>query len=210
MHRLRSLFHSAMRLDLSADPSSRAKLRRRVLRTTVLAAASLGLMLLQGCSTPQRQAKILQVNPTVQAITYPSDVRGAYVIQRPDGVRVCAEPAPDVALDSLQKLTAELSAKLAPTEEGKAKVSSELSAKVVQLAGRSELLLLARELLYRACELSNNAHVDDETVIKLYDRVARLVEHLGQADKASAEAELLREQRALENAGRAIDEVLRQ
>lgn len=76
-----------MRLDLSADPSSRAKLRRRVLRTTVLAAASLGLMLLQGCSTPQRQAKILQVNPTVQAITYPSDVRGAYVIQRPDGVR---------------------------------------------------------------------------------------------------------------------------
>lgn len=180
------------------------------IRVLGLGLLSSALGLIQGCSTPQRQAKILQVNPTVQAVTYPSDVRGAYVIQRDDGVRVCAEPAPDVALDSLQKLTAELSAQLAPTEEGKAKVSSELSAKVVQLAGRTELLLLARELLYRACELSNNAHVDDKTVVELYDRVARLVEHLGQADKASAEAELLREQRALENAGRAIDEVLRQ
>ncbi len=199
-----------MRLRVVADRSRQAAIRASALQATVLAVASLGFMLLQGCSTPQRQAKVLQVNPTVQAITYPSDVRGAYVIQREDGVKVCAEPAPDVALDSLQKLTAELSARLAPTEEGKAKVSSELSAKVVQLAGRTELLLLARELLYRACELSNNAHVDDRTVVELYDRVARLVEHLGQADKASAEAELLREQRALESAGRAIDEVLRQ
>ena len=103
---------------------------------------------------PQRKAKVLEVEAGAYAVTYPSDIRGAYFIKKGSNVRICAEPAPDVALDTLQKLTADISAKLAATEEGSAKFSSELSAKVVQLAGRTELLLLAREMLYRACELS--------------------------------------------------------
>jgi len=149
------------------------------------------VLFLLGCALPQKKAKVISVEQTgASAITFPAELRGAYFIKRDDAVHYCAEPAPDVALDTLQKLAAEISAKLPAGEEIKGKVDSELSSKVVQLAGRTELILLAREMLYRACELTFNNPGDTQQAIEMYMRVADLVADLGKADRARAEAEL--------------------
>jgi len=46
------------------------------------------------------------------------------------------------------------------------------------LGGRSADVLLARELLYRACELSTNLHADQELTLKIYDRFLTTLESI--------------------------------
>jgi hypothetical protein len=153
------------------------------------------MLLSAGCALPQKKANVVNIEKQgIAAITYPTELRGAYFVIRDDKVLYCAEPAPDIALDTLQKLASELSGKLPSGQELTAKIDSELSSKVVQLAGRTELILLAREMLYRACELTLN-HPDPASTQKAFDmymRVAELVENLGYADRALAEAERLK------------------
>lgn len=162
------------------------------------------LVNLAGCATPQQHAEIvLEEEANAYTVSYPAALRGAYFFKNDKVIKYCAEPAPDIALDTLQKLTAELSGTMSGAEKIDGKLATELSSKVVQLAGRTELLLLAREMLYRACELNiNNGNAD---VTNLYNRVATLIEALSQADKISAEADLLKEKAALVAAGQAFD-----
>lgn len=151
--------------------------------------------LLGGCAVPQKKVDVVTIgNSETYAITYPTELRGAYFVKRGDLVRYCAEPVPDVASDTLQKIAGEISATLAAGKEIKGKLDTELGTKVVQLAGRTELILLAREMLYRACELTLN-YPDTgsfQQALNMYMRVADLVEDLGRADRALAEAEVLK------------------
>ena len=152
-------------------------------------------LLMAACATPQKDARVLSLkDANTDVITYPSELRGAYVIHTDKGVRYCAEPVPDVALDTLQKLSANLSASQPAAADIQGGVNSEFSSTVVQLAGRSELLLLAREMLYRACELTlNNPSQDNEAqAVSMYQIVANLIQDLGNADKSNAEANLLK------------------
>jgi hypothetical protein len=161
---------------------------------------------LAGCPAPQRHAKVVAVrSPVAAAITYPVELRGVYFFDPNAKTKYCAEPAPDVALATLQKLTANLSATLSSKEKIEAGVVSELSSKVVQLAGRTELLLIAREMMYRACELCVNNPTDPNNALKLYDKVAELITTLADADEKLAEAELLKQRNALKAGGEAFD-----
>jgi hypothetical protein len=166
---------------------------------------------LSGCAIPQKHAETIDLDGySTYTITYPTELRGTYFFENDGKVRYCAEPVPDVALETVQKLTATLTATLAKAESIEGEVATDLSNKVVQLAGRTELLLLAREMLYRACELSLNHPKDDAAAMSLYTRVADLVERLGDAEKITARAELAREQqRALDAGGKAFDKIKR-
>jgi hypothetical protein len=152
-------------------------------------------VLLGACAVPQKKVDVVNIGKSeAYAITYPTELRGAYFMKRGDLVRYCAEPAPDVASETLQKIAAEISATLAAGKEIKGKVDTELGSKVIQLAGRTELILLAREMLYRACELTLN-YPDTgsfQQALTMYMRVADLVQDFGRADRALAEAELLK------------------
>ena len=113
-------------------------------------------------------------------MVYSASIRGTYFKSTDAASKFCAEPAPDVALDTLQKFAAELNVKVEGSGEGGGKVSSEVGSKVVELAGRTQLILLARELLYRACELSlNQPEVGSGDIINMYATVVQLVEKLG-------------------------------
>lgn len=46
------------------------------------------------------------------------------------------------------------------------------------LGGRSADVLLARELLYRACELATNLRADQELTLKIYDRFLTTLESI--------------------------------
>lgn len=167
---------------------------------------------LLGCATPQREVKVLNLDETKSSVlTYPSDLRGAYIPKTNASLKFCAEPAPDVALDSLQKLATSLQANLPSGVSGGASISTEFSSKVVELAGRTQLLLIAREMLFRACELSLNYPSEKDEAFKLYREVVTLINNLGiaektqaAANKAQADAKLAK---ALHDASTTIDEL---
>lgn len=167
------------------------------------------LTTLSACGVPQRSAKVLDIKAdTMSAVAYPADLRGAYVRPNESTVQFCAEPAPDVALQSLVKVTENLKATTPSGIQVEGSASGEFAAKVIQLAGRTQLVLLAREMLYRACELTLNHDTDKNTAVALYQAAGELVKDLGQADKARAKADLARSAETLRKAGVIIDKLL--
>ncbi len=151
---------------------------------------SAALLTVSGCELPKDEAKLIKIeDANASALVYTASIRGTYFKSKDATSKFCAEPPPDVALDTLQKLAAELNVKVEGSGEGSGKVSSEVSSKVVELAGRTQLILLARELLYRACELSlNQSDVGPDKIVAMYAGVVALIRDLGVADRAAAEA----------------------
>ena len=154
---------------------------------------------LLGCETPQQRAEHIELEDRgVSVVAYPTQLRGAYVFNPGSDNRFCAEPPPDIALSSLQDIAGKLNLKAPQVGEAGGAPSAKITADVVQLAGRSQLLSLAREMLYRACELSNNSQIAPEQSLELYQAVVLLVRDLGQAEKDLATAERLRAVAAVE------------
>lgn len=179
---------------------------------------SLALLALGGCWLPKDQAELIRVeDANASALVYTASIRGAYFKTEDGASKFCAEPPPDVALDSLQKLAAELKVEIPETADAAGKVESEVSSKVVQLAGRTQLILLARELLYRSCELSlNHKDLVGLDIKDMYGAVIKLVRDMGtseleqaQAERTRAETELER-MKALRAAGATVDQILNQ
>jgi DNA-binding GntR family transcriptional regulator len=164
--------------------------------------AALAALAVTSCSPLQEKAVVHEVKtPTMTTISAPASLRNVYMVPAGSALKYCAEPAPDTALDSVQKLAAEVKAAIPQVQADVAgKLDSELQAKVVQLAGRSQLVVLAREMLYRACELSINNPGGSDQAIKLYTEVAQLVRDLAAAEKAQAAADLVRQSQGSANA----------
>lgn len=155
------------------------------------------ILLLSGCDLlNQRHAEIKYINDDVTAITYPTELRGAYIFKPGNSVSFCAEPSPDIGIDAVKKLTSDLSGASNGITVNE-KLSADISDKVVELAGRSELVLLARDLLYRACELnkSGNSNLGEY----LYHDVVKLIITLGETDKIKQETEYLKASAAYSN-----------
>lgn len=160
--------------------------------SSLILTISLSLLLTQGCSLPQNSSKVLSIdNSNSRVVTFPSSLRGAYFIDKNSKVKFCAEPAPDVARESLQRLSARIQANAANSTNADAGFNSSLEAKALQLAGRTELLLVAREMLYRACEMSLNNNTSEETVLKVYTEIANLIRELAVSDRKTAEKDLI-------------------
>ncbi len=99
--------------------------------------------------------------------------------------QICAEPAPDTALQVSLELLAKLETPQVAIETG-AKANQEL----VELLGRSSTLLIQREALYRLCELYTNKKVQDNgKIIELYEDILNTT-------KIIAVTELLRKMEA--------------
>lgn len=168
------------------------------------------MAMLAGCETPQNHAERVRLTEhKAEVVTYPGNIRGAYVFDRNSNAKFCAEPPPDVALSSLQEFAAKLNVALPQGPQVGGEAAGQIVTEVVQLAGRSQILLVARELLYRACELSlNGADLTPADRKQLYDSVIGLVRDLGQAELQRARADTLRRAQAAKEAGVVIDEIL--
>lgn len=155
--------------------------------------------LLAGCSLPQRRVELLELSGGGQVVSYPADLRGAYVV----GGRTCAEPVPDVALASNSDLTAALKLLSETGQTAEATAAAKLASKVVELSGRTQLVLLARDVLFRVCEMG----ADEQTSVALFNRVVDMIERLARADQDKAAADLLHAA-SLTRAGAIVDRVL--
>jgi hypothetical protein len=121
------------------------------------------------------------------------------------GIRVCAEPFADTAVQSAIELAAKLSetakssAEVAKSENEKASTSGDISGsaegslkaatEVVALAGRTQAVLITRELLYRLCEANMNGRLSDADAKALFESTLAVVKSIAATDEKKAEAQ---------------------
>ena len=153
---------------------------------------------LSGClHTAQEKAHTTAVGKgELDLVSYTGTTRGAYV-WRKDGNRVCAEPPPDLGLTTARELAASLAASaesFAGVQGPKAEAAAmgKLNTAVVELAGRSQIVLLAREFLYRQCELAANfAGKPDlyKALAENNEKILNVVVTLAQTERDQARAD---------------------
>ncbi|HEX6102942.1 MAG TPA: hypothetical protein VF031_07850 [Alphaproteobacteria bacterium] len=153
-----------------------------------------------GCGGNQEEARPLVIGKSgLDLVSYTGTTRGAYIWPADGGRHVCAEPPPDLGLTTAREISANLKAAAqtlgnigAPSID--AGGAAKLSSAAIELAGRSQLVLLAREFLYRECELAANFSKDDARYTLLagqYDKILGVVVTLANADRDRAAAELI-------------------
>ena len=162
------------------------------------------LLLLAGCAgANQEKAYTDEIGKSgFTLVSYTGTTRGAYIWPNGTLRHICAEPPPDLGLTTAREISANLKAAAetlgkigAPSVEagGVAKLSSA----AIELAGRSQLVLLTREFLYRECELAANfgpGTTEYNALGAQYQRVLDVVLKLADADRDRAAKELLEAQ----------------
>lgn len=141
---------------------------------------ALSAVLLSGCATfsPLTSHQYIG-DKSGQWLTYDSTRRGTLIVRSPDGkVRSCSEPAPDTAYSFTNALKANV-------ESGGTTAGTDISlaANIAELAGRDNLVLLARDAMYRLCEASANGMISTEQYATLYSAVLAQVANIATASK---------------------------
>lgn len=130
---------------------------------------------------------------------YDMNSRGALLINRGNGkFYMCAEPAPDSALNmvasSLRELTLQ-GDKSGGKGQGKMEDTVNMT---VQMANRTQTILFLREAMYRLCEQQANGMLDPNAVVTLYDKVVETSITLAEAQVLEALAKLEKKEVAQE------------
>jgi len=121
-------------------------------------------------------------------ISYDASRRGTLVVPSASTIKSCSEPAPDIALTLANKLEGGLTTP-GGTEitDGEATINATVNA----LAGRNDVVLLAREALFRICEASLNGEIKKEGVGPLieyvFDKVAAIATAQAENSKEKAD-----------------------
>jgi hypothetical protein len=182
-------------------------MKQLALRVGWLALMSVAL---SGClGRNQEEARPLVIGTSgLDLVSYTGTTRGVYIWPENGKRHVCAEPPPDLGLTTAREISANLKAAAeavgglgAPSID--AGGTAKLSSAAIELAGRSQLVLLAREFLYRECELAANFSQHDaryQALAAQYGRILEVVLELAKADKAEAQKELLEVALAAKNA----------
>ena len=119
-------------------------------------------------------------------LTYDASRRGTLLTVRSGQiVRSCAEPAPDAVYSFVNSLKGTLRAPSGSSAEG---VDAALNATVQALAGRDNLVLLARESLFRLCEARANQDISSQRYADIFQDILQQVKEIAAAEKARSEA----------------------
>ncbi len=115
-----------------------------------------------GCSSKQTQPSLLERNG-IDVISSSSDAQMTFIKQHGNVERYCAARQSDVADTSSTGISFG-----AGTIGDSANVSDGSSQGALSLGGRDPAVLIVREIMYRACELSMNLNADPQTTIDIY------------------------------------------
>lgn len=94
-------------------------------------------------------------------LSYDASRRGALVVSNNSQLKSCSEPSPDVALSFVNSLKGDFKT---PGGTSATNVDATANATAIALAGRNEVVLLAREALFRICEASQNGVLSSSDV----------------------------------------------
>lgn len=145
---------------------------------------SLGLAGCANFSPPISQRSIVQNGS--QWLTYDASRRGTLVVSENGKIiRSCAEPAPDTANSFVNSLKGTFKTAGGTSAEG---VDASLNATALALAGRDNLVLLARESLFRLCEARANGDISEKRYADIFQDVLQQIKEISEAEKAKSAA----------------------
>lgn len=117
-----------------------------------------------------------------------ANVRHVYFVQPDDRGEICVEPMPDTAL--ARSIGVNLTGSGGRLGDGaSAEAQLEYETAVVQLAGRTQSVVLARDLLFRACIDRANGFLTNDQVFVIYGQTIGLIRDLGAADRNATAAQ---------------------
>jgi len=141
---------------------------------------------LTGCANFAAPSKSRTLDSTqVNWISYDASRRGTIVQPASSPIKTCAEPAPDIALTLVNSLKGSIDA--AKTDINN--IDATVSATVVALAGRNELVLVTRESLFRICEAHMNGAIQKDDVKELIAQVLSTITTIADTEKSKQEKE---------------------
>lgn len=131
-------------------------------------------LIISGCAgitpEPKTEGKIYE-RDGVSTLLMPADTREVYFKDSRSLERHCRAPGPDVSIESSSGISLGASF-IGKTEE----LSDTNGQSGLALGGRDPAVLLTRELMYRACELTSNLNANQKTTLYIYNRFLRTVE----------------------------------
>jgi hypothetical protein len=143
---------------------------------------------LPACASLTSPARVHELKPGQNYwLDYDASRRGTVVAAGGNSTRSCAEPSPDMAL----QLVADIQANM-EYQGVDAQAKGAVATTAVKLAERSQMLLFFREALYRVCEISLNTDLSDEQIVQLYEQIVRTALLLGSDKAIEADVEKLR------------------
>jgi hypothetical protein len=136
------------------------------MRSTASLVLTLTAGLLAGCAARAERTTSIQVDPGITALNFSADFRGVYIKRNGQVERLCAEPTTDVAASTSGGLTLGV---------GADQLGDTSSDSATALGGRDALVLITRELLFRACELALNTEASYEQSLALYQAALEMI-----------------------------------
>lgn len=147
----------------------------------------LPLALLGGCAGQgllQSQPATEVINRQgVDALSQPPGRRTTYFKDHGSIERFCRDANPDFATTASEGVTLGIM----PTGRG---VANDEARGALALGGRNPEVLIARELLYRACELTLNINADSALTLQIYERFLQSIEKIATAQTGTGSAVL--------------------
>lgn len=132
----------------------------------------ISVLLLSGCASTLTGPASSVIQPSesngLKITLIPASYRETYFKSGHSIERMCRSPDPDFNIDQNDQASLGLGVKNLVVGE----TQQELS-----LGGRTETVLIVRELMYRACELVLNINADAKTSIEIYERFFKLTEN---------------------------------
>ena len=124
----------------------------------------------------------------IDAILAASD-RQALIMKDPTSKeRMCLAPGPDYSVTASRGVNVGMGVGLPVGPKTQENLGGDVSRGALSLGGRNPEVLLARELMYRACELSLNLNADQATTLWIYTRFLESIEKIAQSQTGSGSA----------------------
>jgi hypothetical protein len=145
-----------------------------MIRIIIIANLLICISLVTGCSSlaPGSSYKQITERDGVDIGLIPASYREVYLSPEGSKERHCRAPAPDFTVQASEQF------KLAIPGINDEELDSGENQSALSLGGRSPLVLISRELLYRACELSSNINADTKTTLSIYQQFLDVLEKI--------------------------------
>jgi hypothetical protein len=155
-----------------------------MIKDLALTISLIAVFLISGCaglvSAPGTTEQELVERDGIDVALIPAAYREVYFSPSTSNERHCRAPDPDFSVQQSDKLSVSL-----PTNGGESMGGGETQTGL-NLGGRTQTVLITRELMYRACELAANINADADTSIAIYDKFLQAIQAL--ADKPFADS----------------------
>jgi hypothetical protein len=151
---------------------------------------ALGFATITSCGLKQTEVKTISTTDMTVA-SFPSELRGAFIRSSTSTSKVCAEPFGDTAVQTALNLAGNISAKTDTVGSAGAKGTLDARAEIIALAGRTQAVLITRELLFRICEAQMNGALSPEQATQLFQDALKTVVSITNAEEKQADARMV-------------------